>query len=106
MQQNIVIDFILVADNKNSKDPFLYPRARYYGDFKPENLAFNANLQEFAQRVAYICNLETGGKLAPEEAYLEIRRLWKQLKRSKAELLDAPKPELPDLPDENDPPEA
>lgn len=106
MRKNIVIDFILVANNKNPKDSFLHPRARYYGDFKPENLAFNANLQEFAQRVVYICNLETGGKLTPEEAYLEIRRLWKQLKRSKAELLDAPKPEPPELPDADEPSEA
>jgi hypothetical protein len=92
-----------VTDNNNPKDSFLHPRSRYYGDFKPENLAFNANLQEFAQRVAYICNLETGGKLTPDEAYLEIRQLWKQLKRSKNELLDAPRPKPPELPDDEPP---
>ncbi|WNZ22255.1 hypothetical protein HJG54_04845 [Leptolyngbya sp. NK1-12] len=91
-----------MADKEDQKDQFFYPRARYYGDFKPENLAFNANLQEFAQRVAYICGLETGGKLAPEEAYEEIRRLWKQLKRSKSELLDTPKPPPPELPNGED----
>lgn len=91
-----------MTDNKDPKDSFFYPRARYYGDFKPENLAFNANLQEFAHRVAYICNLETGGKITSEDAYLEIRRLWKQLKRSKTELLDAPKPEAPELPDDDE----
>lgn len=89
------------TNNEDQKDQFLHPRSRYYGDFKPENLAFNANLQEFAQRVAYICNLETGGKIAPEDAYREIRQLWKQLKRSKAELLDAPKPVPPDLPEDD-----
>jgi hypothetical protein len=68
------------------KDDFLYPRGRYYGHVQPENLVFNANLQEFAQRVSYICNLETGGKLPPEEAYEQIKVLWKQLKRSKKEL--------------------
>ncbi len=26
---------------------FLYPRSRYQGSVKPENLVFNANLQEF-----------------------------------------------------------
>jgi hypothetical protein len=87
-----------MTDNQNQKDQFLFPRARYYGDFKPENLAFNANLQEFAQRVAFICGLETGGKLSSEQAYQEIRQLWKQLKQSKAELLDAPKPPPPELP--------
>ena len=38
-----------------NKDDFLYPRGRYYGHVKPENLVFNANLQEFAQRISYIC---------------------------------------------------
>ncbi len=70
-------------DNKTN---FLYPRGRYYGQVKPENLVFNANLQEFAQRVSYICNLETAGKLSPEESYQKIRALWKQLKRSKQQL--------------------
>jgi hypothetical protein len=65
---------------------FLYPRSSYYGQFKPEYLVFNANLQEFSQRVTYICNLQTGGKLEPDEAYQQIRQLWKQLKRAKKQL--------------------
>ncbi|MFN6198199.1 MAG: hypothetical protein ACLBM7_15640 [Dolichospermum sp.] len=69
-----------------SKEDFLYPRGRYYGHVKPENLLFNANLQEFAQKVSYICNLETGGKIPPGEAYKEIKSLWKQLEHSKKEL--------------------
>jgi hypothetical protein len=68
------------------RNDFLYPRSRYYGKVKPENLVFNANLQEFAQRVNYICNLETAGKLPPEEAYDQIKHLWKELKQSKKEL--------------------
>ena len=68
------------------KDDFLYPRSRYYGQVKPENLVFNANLQEFAQRVTYICSLETSGKIPPEEAYKQIKALWQQLKQSKKEL--------------------
>ncbi|MGI0487641.1 DUF7219 family protein [Pantanalinema rosaneae CENA516] len=65
---------------------FLFPRSRYRGEVKPENLVFNANLQEFSQRVSYITCLETGGKLTPEESYQQIKALWKQLKRSKKEL--------------------
>ena len=76
-------------DNKTN---FLYPRGRYYGQVKPENLVFNANLQEFAQKVSYICNLETVGKLSPEESYEKIRALWKQLKRSKQQLGIGSKP--------------
>ena len=76
----------------DNKTDFLYPRSRYYGQVKPENLVFNANLQEFAQRVSYICNLETAGKLSPEESYQKIRALWKQLKRSKQQLGIGSKP--------------
>jgi hypothetical protein len=65
---------------------FLYPRGNYRGNFQPQHLVFNANLQEFAQRVGYISNLETNGKLSPEESYKEIKTLWKQLKRSKKSL--------------------
>ncbi len=65
---------------------FLYPRHSYRGKFQPQNLMFNANLQEFAQCVMYISNLETNGKLTPEESYNEIKVLWKQLKRSKKSL--------------------
>lgn len=79
------------------KEKFLYPTGRYWGEFTPENLAFNANLQEFAQRISMICALETGGKISPDAAYDQIKALWKQLKNSKKELLegDRPKPELP-----------
>ncbi|MEB3828645.1 DUF7219 family protein [Phormidium sp. CCY1219] len=65
---------------------FLHPRSRYYGEFTPENMMFNANLQEFAHRVSLISGLETGGKLAPEEAYQEIKTLWKNLKKTKKQL--------------------
>lgn len=68
------------------RDEFLYPRSRYHGDFSPQNLAFNANLQEFAQRVSYVCNLETGGKISPDDAYEQIKKLWKELKQSKKNL--------------------
>ncbi len=69
-----------------SKNSFLYPRSRYRGTFTPEHLAFNANLQEFAQRVSYISALETGGKLSSEQAYEQVKSLWKQLERSKHSL--------------------
>ncbi|MEO0455198.1 MAG: hypothetical protein AAF152_01270 [Cyanobacteria bacterium P01_A01_bin.114] len=68
--------------NAHDKNQFLYARSTYHGNFTPDKMVFNANLQEFSQRVGYISCLETGGKLAPDEAYQEIRTLWKQLKRS------------------------
>lgn len=71
---------------ENDKNKFLYPRSRYYGQVKPENLVFNANLQEFTQKVSYITALETNGKLSIDEAYKQIKSVWKQLKRSKKAL--------------------
>jgi hypothetical protein len=67
-------------------DSFLYSNNRYHGEVKPQNLVFNNNLQEFTQKVSYICSLETAGKLKPEDAYKQIKSLWKELKRSKKEL--------------------
>lgn len=72
--------------DRADKENLLFPRSRYHGEFKPENLVFNANLQEFAQKVGYVVNLQTSGKVAPEEAYTQIKALWKQLKHSKKEL--------------------
>ncbi len=70
----------------NERDKFLYPRSSYHGEFTPKNLVFNANLQEFAQKINYICGLETNGKLTPEEAYQQIKELWQKLKDSKKNL--------------------
>ncbi len=79
------------SNDSSSKEPlnknqFLYPHSSYRGEVKPENLVFNANLQEFAQKISYICNLETAGKINNVEAYQQIKLLWKQLKMSKKEL--------------------
>lgn len=71
-----------MSDQKHNKDNFFYPRYPYRGDFTPENLVFNANLQEFAQRVSYICNLETSGKITTQKAYQQIKHLWKDLRKS------------------------
>lgn len=72
--------------DKNNKNNFLHPHYTYHGEVKPENLVFNSNLQEFAHKISYICNLETGGRLPPEQAYQQIKSLWKDLKKSRKEL--------------------
>ena len=78
----------MTNEPKNSKEQFLKPLGKFYGEFTPENLVFNANLQEFAAQVALICGLETNGKISPQEAYNQIKQLWKELKTSKKQLLD------------------
>jgi hypothetical protein len=71
----------------NSRDNFLYPQANYRGFFSPENLVFNANLQEFALKISFIAGLHTGGKMTSAEAYEKINQLWKDLSTSEKFLL-------------------
>lgn len=71
---------------EHCKQSFLDPRSTYYGEFTPQQLVFNSNLQEFAQRVGYICALETGGKITALEAYESIKQAWNELHHSKAGL--------------------
>lgn len=71
----------------NDKERFMNPISSYRGEFSPENLAFNANLQEFTNRISIICALETGGKISSIEAYQQIKHLWTELDKSKKNFL-------------------
>ncbi|QLE51939.1 hypothetical protein FD724_30420 [Nostoc sp. C057] len=42
--------------------------------------------------LSYITSLETSGKLEPEDAYKQIKALWKQLKHSKKALFIGEEP--------------
>ena len=75
-------DQVTADDHSQAKDRLLFPRPKFQGEFTPENLAFDSNLQEFAQRVAYICSLENSGKISPDDAHQQIRGLYRQLSRS------------------------
>jgi hypothetical protein len=48
---------------------------------------FHQNLESFADRVGLIVGLQSNGKMSQEEAYTEIRKIWKDLKTSKDVLL-------------------
>lgn len=84
IERSLIVNEENNADKDNSldKEKFLYPNSPYRGEFTPENLVVNANLQEFAQKVSYICNLETNGKISTQDAYLQIKALWKDLRKS------------------------
>ena len=69
------------------KDQFLNPLASYQGEPTLAQYMFNANLQEFANKVDLLCALQTGGKISIDDAYAEIRKLWKELKHSKQNLI-------------------
>jgi hypothetical protein len=60
---------------------------RYYGEFTPGNLVFDANLQNFSRRVGLICALENGGKISPQDAFNQIGELWDALESSASNLL-------------------
>ena len=58
-------------------------------DWSPERLMFHQNLETFAERVGLIVGLQSNGKLSQEQAYAEIRRIWKDLKDSRDQLLSS-----------------
>ncbi len=84
LQEDVKMD----QQSNINKDNFVAPHGQFRGEFSPENLMFDANLQEFAQKISILCNLETAGKIPPEEAYEQIKQLWKDLRESKHNLLD------------------
>lgn len=88
-------------ETNRNKEEFLFPHSSYRGQVKPENLVFNSNLQEFAQRVNYICNLETNGKITPVEAYEQIKNLWQELQMTKQSLGIGQDPFTEDIDEEN-----
>ena len=63
----------------NALHNFLYARSPYRGAKQPNCVAFDTWLQEFSQRISYICALETSGKLSAQEAYRRINQLSRQL---------------------------
>lgn len=56
-------------------------------DWSPQRLVFHQNLESFADRVGLIVGLQSNGKISQEQAYTEIRKIWKELKESKGTLL-------------------
>lgn len=62
------------------------------GDWTPQRLLFHQNLESFAERVGLLVGLQSNGKVTQEEAFAEIRRMWKELKDSKSTLLNKQQP--------------
>jgi hypothetical protein len=62
-------------------------------DWSPQRLMFHQNLETFAERVGLIVGLQGNGKISQEEAYAQIKRVWKTLKQSKDHLINHPSSE-------------
>lgn len=69
------------------KEQFLNPLAPYRGELRPQTLIFNANLQEFAQKVGFISGLHTAGKITSADAQQRLSQLWSHLEASGVEML-------------------
>ncbi len=65
-----------------------FPRCRYYGEVRLQNLVSNARLQEFAQQVSLICCLEADGKISRHQAYKNLSGLWSKLTQNREQFLD------------------
>ena len=63
-------------------------------DWTPQRAAFHQNLEQFADRIGLIVGLQANGKISQEEAYEQIKSLWKTLKISKNDLLSESKPDV------------
>ena len=57
-------------------------------DWSPQRLLFHQNLETFAERGGLIVGLQGNGKITQEEAYAQIKTIWKSLKQSKDHLID------------------
>ncbi|MBD2388037.1 hypothetical protein H6G32_21940 [Cylindrospermum sp. FACHB-282] len=68
---------------KKDIDTFIYPPSLYCNNPTPENIAFNTQLQKLAAEIAYISGLEASGLISPDEAYKEVKALWKQFQQFK-----------------------
>lgn len=70
------------------KEDFLYPISPYHGSLTHDTVILNAKLQEFAQKVGFIANLYTAGKLPSDKAYFQIESLWRELESTKGIIID------------------
>ena len=76
------------GESSKSVQAPLEAHSSYRGkDWSPQRLVFHQNLESFADRVGLIVGLQSNGKMSQEAAYTEIRKIWKELKNSKGELL-------------------
>ena len=56
-------------------------------DWTPKRLVFHQNLEAFADKVLLLVALQGSGKINQEQAFVCIHDLWRELKRSKQDLL-------------------
>jgi hypothetical protein len=69
---------------KQAKDEFLYPTPPINPDADVSflDIATINNLNNFTHHVSYLTNMAIGGKMRPNDAFDEIKKLYKAMKQS------------------------
>lgn len=69
---------------QQSKEQFLYPTPPMNPDSDMSflDIAMINNLNNFSHHVSYLTNMTIGGKMKSEDAYQEIKKLYKAMKQS------------------------
>ena len=76
-----------MADQDGIRNPMEIYSSFHGKDWSPQRAAFHQNLEQFADRIGLIVGLQANGKVSQEEAYEQIKELWKILKISRNDLL-------------------
>jgi len=73
---------------KQAKEEFLYPTPPINPDAEMSflDIAQINNLNNFTHHVNYLTNMAIGGKISPENAYAEIKKLYKAMRQSRKSL--------------------
>jgi hypothetical protein len=73
-----------MTTSKQSKEEFLFPTPSINpnADMSFVEIAQTSNLNNFSHHVSYLANMVIGGKINPEDAYQEVKKLYKALKQS------------------------
>jgi hypothetical protein len=73
---------------KQAKEEFLYPTPPINPDADMAflDIAQVNNLNNFTHHVSYLTNMAIGGKITVEDAYAEIKKLYKAMRQSRKSL--------------------
>ena len=73
---------------QQAKEEFLYPTPPINPDADMSflNIAQINNLNNFTHHVSYLTNMAIGGKITVEDAYAEIKKLYKAMRQSRKSL--------------------
>ena len=82
-----------MAEQDGIRNPMEMFSSFHGKDWTPQRAAFHQNLEQFADRIGLIVGLQANGKISQEEAYEQIKSLWKTLKLSKNDLLSEQNPD-------------